>query len=156
MSLYVKVVHFVRRISLFLHKRYLGRALGACGSNLSVHGKTWVIYPNRIQLGDGVHLNHGCVLYALGSITVGSRCHLSSYVQLQTGGLQSALGKRASHKSAPIVLEDDVWVGANVVILPGVVIGKGSILAAGAVVSRNIPSGEIWGGVPARFIKKVE
>lgn len=53
---------------------------------------------------------------------------------------------------APII-QDGVWVGANVVILRGVHIGSGAIIAAGAVVTKNVPPNEIWGGVPARFLK---
>jgi len=56
-------------------------------------------------------------------------------------------------EGAPVVLEDGVWLGTHVVILPGVTIGRGAIVAAGAVVNRNIPPWEIWGGVPARFLK---
>lgn len=54
----------------------------------------------------------------------------------------------------PPVIENDVWIGANVVILQGVHIGKNAIIAAGAVVNKSVPENEIWGGVPAKFIKK--
>lgn len=53
-----------------------------------------------------------------------------------------------------VIIEDEVWIGANTVILQGVKIGHGSVIAAGAVVTKDVPSMEIWGGVPARFIKK--
>ena len=59
----------------------------------------------------------------------------------------------ATARLPPPVLEDEVWVGARVVILRGVRIGQGAVLAAGAVVTKNVPSMEIWGGVPARFIR---
>ena len=54
---------------------------------------------------------------------------------------------------APVIIEEDAWLGTHVVVLPGVTIGKGAIVAAGAVVTRSIPAYEIWGGVPARFLK---
>jgi len=54
---------------------------------------------------------------------------------------------------APIVIEDDAWLGTHVVVLPGVTIGKGAIVAAGSVVNRDIPQYEVWGGVPAKFLK---
>ena len=56
---------------------------------------------------------------------------------------------------SPIKIGDNVWIGANVTILKGISIGNGSIIAAGAVVNTNIPSCEIWGGVPARKIKNI-
>ncbi|MDF5718620.1 MAG: glycosyltransferase [Rhizonema sp. NSF051] len=54
---------------------------------------------------------------------------------------------------APIMIEDDAWLGTHVVVLPGVTIGKGAIVAAGSVVTKDIPAYEVWGGVPAKFIK---
>ena len=54
--------------------------------------------------------------------------------------------------AAPVVLRDHVWIGANAVILKGVEIGRGAVVAAGAVVTKNIPPNEIWGGVPAKKI----
>ncbi len=62
---------------------------------------------------------------------------------------------KQGYVSKSIVIEDNVWVGSHSVILKGVTIGKNSIVAAGSVVNHSIPSGEIWGGVPAKFIKKV-
>lgn len=54
----------------------------------------------------------------------------------------------------PPVIGDDVWIGANVVILRGVRVGDGAVIAAGAVVTKDVPENEIWGGVPAKFIRK--
>lgn len=53
-----------------------------------------------------------------------------------------------------IVLEGDNWIGANATVLKGVTIGKGSVVAAGAIVTKDIPPYEVWGGIPAKFIKK--
>lgn len=58
-------------------------------------------------------------------------------------------------KAAPVVIEDYAFIGANTIILKGVNIGKGSVVGAGSVVSKSIPSGEVWAGNPARFIKKI-
>jgi acetyltransferase-like isoleucine patch superfamily enzyme len=60
------------------------------------------------------------------------------------------MNQQTTGAEAEIVLEDDVWLGANVVVLKGVRIGRGAIVAAGAVVTRSVPGFEIWGGVPAR------
>lgn len=53
-----------------------------------------------------------------------------------------------------VIIENDVWLGRNVIVMPGVRIGKGSIIAAGAVVTKNVPAYSIYGGVPAKLIKK--
>lgn len=55
-----------------------------------------------------------------------------------------------------VIIEDEVWIGANTVILQGVKIGHGSVIAAGAVVTKDVPSMEIWGGVPAKKKSKIE
>lgn len=54
---------------------------------------------------------------------------------------------------ASIYIEDDVWIGTHVIVLPGVRIGKGAIIAAGSVITKNVPAYQIWGGAPAHFIK---
>ena len=58
-------------------------------------------------------------------------------------------------KSAPIIIGDYVFIGARCVICKGIEIGERSIIAAGSIVTKNIPAGEIWGGSPAKFIKKI-
>ncbi|MCA9936785.1 MAG: hypothetical protein KC415_22775 [Anaerolineales bacterium] len=60
------------------------------------------------------------------------------------------------YTNAPIVIEDDVWIGFQAVILPGVTVGKGSIIGAGAVVTKDVPPYSIMGGVPARLIRQRE
>ena len=62
----------------------------------------------------------------------------------------------AGHTAAPIKIEDDVWIGANCVVLPGVTIGEHSVIAAGSVVTKDVPPGVIFGGVPAKCIRKRE
>ena len=59
-------------------------------------------------------------------------------------------------KSAPVIIEDNVFIGTNCIIGKGVHIGHGAVVAAGSVVARSIPANEIWGGNPARFLKKIE
>lgn len=61
---------------------------------------------------------------------------------------------QGSEQNKVTIIEDDVWIGARVIIMPECHIGKGSIIAAGAVVTKNIGEYEIWGGVPARLLKK--
>jgi len=57
------------------------------------------------------------------------------------------------YTGAPVHIGEDVWIGTHVVILPGVTIGKGAIIAAGSLVNRDVPAYEIWGGMPAKFLK---
>jgi acetyltransferase-like isoleucine patch superfamily enzyme len=90
---------------------------------------------DRLLIGDGVLIAPGCF------ITDHNHLH-GAHATIASQGIESA----------PVVIEDDAWLGANVVVLPGVTIGRGAIVAAGAVVTGDIESMVIAGGVPARPI----
>ena len=98
---------------------------------------------------------------------IGSYCSIAGNVVFLLGGehpykglstypFRKYIGRMDENTATkgPITLEDDVWIGTSCVILQGVTIGKGSIIAAGSVVNKSIPANEVWAGVPARFIKK--
>lgn len=76
-------------------------------------------------------------------------------------GANVIIGDRNDHEERyaktpkPIIIDDDVWIGMNATIMGGVTIGKGSIIGANALVTKNVPPMEVWGGVPAKFIKKI-
>lgn len=138
--------------------------------------------PENISLGNLVSIMHYCCLYAhdKGQINLGNRVSLNSNVLIdasQNGQIDlgndvligpnvvlRASNHRYESKSIPIiqqghsggkiVIEDDVWIGANVVILPNVLVGKGAVIGAGAVVNRDIPPYALAGGVPAKIIKE--
>ena len=106
---------------------------------------------NKVFLGKGTYIGvyrpifigENTIVGAYSYLISANHCYASRNIPIREQGF---LG-------APIVIEDDVWLGTHVVVLPGVTIGKGSIVAAGAVVNKDIPPYEIWGGVPAKFLK---
>ena len=112
----------------------------------------------RIIIGAGSRL-HGACLHAYSAITIGKRCLIAANTQIIDGsGHDLSFGAVEQRiftggDSRPIVLEDDVWVGANTLILPGVTIGKGSVIGAGSVVTKAIPPMVVAAGNPARIIK---
>ena len=111
-----------------------------------------------IRIGAQSRLN-GCCLHACESIEVGARCLLAANVQIFDGSGHSLSFPDVEQRiysqgeSRPVVLEDDVWIGANAIVLPGVRIGRGSVIAAGSVVSRSIPPMVVAGGNPARILR---
>lgn len=112
-----------------------------------------------LTLGSG-YINHDCVIDCFDSISVGHHVVISERVVLRDSDNHQVchlpkIGEVSDFPSltAPIVIEDYVWIGMNVIILKGVTIGEGSIIAAGSVVTRDIPPHCLAAGVPARVIK---
>lgn len=115
-----------------------------------------------IELGDYVAIGPGASFIASeSSITIGNKVMFGPGVTIRGGNHNtSVIGKymydvreKRPEDDVPVVIEDDVWVGTNVTILKGVRVGRGSIIAAGAVVNKNVPPYSIVAGVPAKVIK---
>jgi lipopolysaccharide O-acetyltransferase len=117
-----------------------------------------------ISIGDDVQLNDAVHIAAIGAIEIGNRVLIASRVFITdhnhgsyTGEAQdSPLSPPATRKLsfAPVRIEDDVWIGENVSVLPGVTIGRGAVIGTGSVVTRDVPAFCIAAGVPARVIKR--
>lgn len=145
----------VKRLRGWHYRALLERA----GKNLRLAQGVRINNPGLVSLGENCYLGDGVQLYAWNErIVIGSNVLVAAGVRMITrkhgfadvGRPMSAQG----YDNAPIVIEDDVWIGFQAVILPGVTIGRGSIVGAGAVVTRDVESYSIVGGVPARLIRK--
>jgi acetyltransferase-like isoleucine patch superfamily enzyme len=109
--------------------------------------ETVTIYPPfysdhglGIEFGERVFVNQGCYFLDYGGITIGDRVMIGPRVTLSTAGHPVEPGERYDHIThAPIVIEDDVWIGAAVTVTPGVTIGRGSVIGAGTVVAKDVP-----------------
>ena len=110
----------------------------------------------NIHLGENVFINSGCKFQDQGGIYIGDRSLIGHNVVLATLNHSLDPAKRSSLEPAPIHIEEDVWIGSNATVLPGVRIGRGAVVAAGAVVTKDVPAMTIVGGVPAKPIKKIE
>jgi acetyltransferase-like isoleucine patch superfamily enzyme len=111
-----------------------------------------------LKVGSNVFIGRGTVLDVFDNIEIGSDTMIGSrcYIVSQNHGISAGKGLMREQPMAgnAVVIEGDVWLGSHVVILPGVRIGHGSVVGAGSVVTKSIPEGEVWGGVPARYIRK--
>lgn len=108
-----------------------------------------------IVLGDRVFIGAGCEFNINHGITIGNDGLIASGCRFVDHDHSFEIGEpmnRQQGKGKSIIIAEDVWIGCNVVVLKGVEIGKGAIVAAGAVVTKSILPGEIWGGVPAKKI----
>ena len=113
---------------------------------------------SNIVLHQNSEINDGCYLLAKDKIVLGRNSTLAYRVTVLTGadpnGPYNALSALYPAKKAPVIIGNDVWIGANSTILPGVTIGDFVVVAAGSVVTKNVPSGVLVAGVPAE-VKKV-
>lgn len=125
--------------------------------------KTFAMFPpfytdcgKNIFVGKNVFINSGCRFQDQGGITIGDGVLIGHNVVLATLNHDIDPRKRSTMHPAPIVIGKNVWIGANATVVPGVSIGDGAVIAAGAVVTKDVPANVIIGGVPAKIIKKIE
>lgn len=115
-----------------------------------------VIYaPEQLELGDRVDIGEFTHIRANGGVRIGSGVLIAANVTITSRAHSVELPRWGVTKDAPIVIEDDVWIGAGAIVLPGVTIGRGSVVAAGAVVTADVSPFTVVGGVPAKTIKQV-
>jgi maltose O-acetyltransferase len=112
-------------------------------------------YGWNIRIGARSFVNYNAVFLDCAPITLGDDVLLGPAVQLYTAGhpLDAATRRTAYETARPITLEDDVWIGGGAIILPGVTVGRGAIVAAGSVVTKDVPPRMIVAGSPARIIR---
>jgi acetyltransferase-like isoleucine patch superfamily enzyme len=112
-------------------------------------------YGKHTKIGKNVFINFDCVFLDLGGITIEDNVLIAPKVSLLSEGHPISHEDRHSLIPQPIHIKKNAWIGANATILPGVTIGENAIVAAGAVVSKDVPDNSIVGGVPAKFIKSI-
>ena len=109
----------------------------------------------NITIGNHVFFNSGCKFQDQGGITIDDGALLGHNVVLATLNHCMIPEQRANLEPAPIHIGKNVWIGANAMVLPGVTIGDGAVVAAGAIVTKDVPANTIVGGIPAKKIKNV-
>jgi acetyltransferase-like isoleucine patch superfamily enzyme len=128
------------------------------GRNTYIMKNCMILNPSNIELGSDVCINYGTQLSGHGKLKIGNDVLVGPNCQLMTSNhgysdLKTPIGKQPL-VIGKIIIEDDVWLGANVVVLPDVTIGGGSIVGANAVVTKDVPPMSVVAGVPAKLIKK--
>jgi len=108
----------------------------------------------RIEIGDRAFLNYGTSISAHRLVRIGDGCLLGQYTIIMDCDQHSAAGEAGHGTPKPVNIGDRVWIGARCTILKGVTIGSDSVIAAGSVVTRDVPRGSVAGGVPARLLRK--
>jgi maltose O-acetyltransferase len=130
------------------------------GKRLSMRGRTTRVElgarrGGELTLGTRVYLNQGASVVASDSIVVGDRVRVGDHAAIHDSDYH-AVSADVAPRVAPIVIGDDVWIGRNAIVMPGVGIGAGTVVAAGAVVTHSLPARCLAAGVPARVIRELE
>jgi maltose O-acetyltransferase len=123
------------------------------GEGCVCHWNAELKYPENIILGHRVVIGINAVIGAKSTVTLGDDVRISRDVMIETAGLDFInYPPPYKHYSNPIEIQDGAWIGARAIILGGVTIGKGAIIAAGSVVTRDIPDGAVVAGSPAKAV----
>jgi maltose O-acetyltransferase len=171
-----------REIRAMLWARWLLRDVDSIGTRVRLHGRPKVVNRGRITIGqrtrfdsstatteivseaDGhldigerCFINFGVSLSASDHVRIGDRTHIGPYCMLLDNAYHHVEPelRLVRPPSKPIILEENVWLAARVIVLPGVTIGKDSCVGAGSIVTKDIPPGVVAAGLPARVIREL-
>lgn len=147
-----------RRTAAALARRNarLRSGLASIGTRVRI-GEPVLIEPlDRVSIGSNVVIHAPAYLWADGGVTIGDNVAIASWCKIVTANHiydGDALPWSEERDIAPVVIEDNVWLGMHVIVLPGVTVGEGAVVAAASVVTKDVPKCAIVGGNPARIIK---
>ncbi|ARJ39568.1 acyl transferase [Sporosarcina ureae] len=118
----------------------------------------WIMPPRNLKVGNNVDFAKDVQITTGGSVEIGDRVLIGYGTKILSSNHSIPINKGqvfySGHTHSAVIIEKDVWIGANCIILPGVYIGEGAIIAAGSVVTKSVSSFTIVGGVPAKIIKE--
>ncbi|MDD6808354.1 MAG: sugar O-acetyltransferase [Oscillospiraceae bacterium] len=114
-------------------------------------------YGKNIKVGKMTYINTGCTILDTNTVSIGNNVLIAPNVSIFTAGhpIDPEIRKTSYEYALPITIEDNVWIGGNSIILPGVTIGKNSVIGAGSVVTKDIPENVIAVGNPCKVIRAI-
>lgn len=139
------------------HQHIARQLFGRVGS-CYIEPDFWCDYGMNIELGQRFYANHHCVMLDAAAIVIGDDVMLGPAVQIYTVSHPLAASVRVTgvEQAKPVTIADRVWIGGGAIILPGVTIGEGAVIAAGALVNRDVAPYTLVAGQPASVIKTLE
>jgi len=148
----------VERYAWYVHDHIAGKSKMKIKGNPRIHPTASLRCGANIQLGQNSHINQFCCIWASenSKIVLGDNLLMGPGVKIFSSNHSTKLGLTMNEqdwKEKDVIIGNDVWLGANVVVVPGVKIGDGSVVASGAVVTKDVLPYSMIGGVPAKMIK---
>lgn len=133
-------------------KELLGKSEGAF-----INPPFYCDYGSHIQVGKNLFANYNCTIIDVAKVTIGDNCQLAPNVSIYTAGHPVHPASRNSmyEYGIEVTIGDNVWIGGNTVILPGVHIGSNTVIGAGSVVTKDIPEWVVAGGNPCKVIREI-
>ena len=127
------------------------------GEHVTIKGNFNCDYGCHISIGDGTIINYNVTILDTNHVTIGEDVFIAPGVVISAATHPLNAERRVTRhfQSHPVMIKDRAWIGANATILTGVTIGKNAVVAAGSVVSGNVPDNCLVGGIPARVIKMI-
>jgi acetyltransferase-like isoleucine patch superfamily enzyme len=129
----------------------LGPGVSFVGTVVPIELETYT--SGRIEIGNHTFINYGSSITARSSVKIGSHCHLGHYTFIMDNNQHDILRHLELPPSAPVIIEDNVWIGSKSIILPGVRIGHHAVVGAGSIVTKDVPPQCVIAGNPARIVR---
>jgi len=150
--------YFPYKLGIWLRNLFYPTFFKSYGKHVRIFDSIVIKFPNDIEIGDHVTINQFCYIVGKGGLNIGNDVMIGAGTKITTTShdFEDIIKPMSQQKITclPILLEDDIWLGFNVIVMGGANIGKGSILAAGSVVlGKTYPPFSILGGVPASIIR---
>jgi acetyltransferase-like isoleucine patch superfamily enzyme len=158
-ELVMNVIFSLPRYRIFIFfKKSLLQVMGAkVGKKIHIYPGVWITPGRNLIVEDNVDLAKDVLITTTGGVFIGKNTLIGYRTQiLSSNHIIPPIGEQfltSGHNHKPIYISNDVWIGANCIITAGVKIGKGAVVAAGSVVTKEVPENSIVGGIPAKVIR---
>lgn len=138
-------------------EKLLYQLLGACGENVHINTNFRCDYGINIYIGENFYANYDCIMLDVAPITIGNNVLLGPRVGIYTAGHPLCPKVRATglEFGKKIKIGDNVWIGANCVIAPGVTVGNNVVIGAGSIVTKDVPDNVIAVGAPCKVLREI-
>lgn len=141
---------------LELHRTIASELLGE-SENAVINPPFFCDYGFNIRAGKNLYINYNCTILDVCRVTIGDNCLMAPNVSIYTAGhpLHPAARAAGYEYGAPVTIGDNVWIGGGAMILPGVTVGSNCVIAAGSVVTKDVPDWSLAAGNPCRVIRRI-